>query len=263
MVAAHSTPMAPLSRGQGGIGTGKEGVVKIPQVIFMSEFLTLVGTDGSQLRAIVHYDTMSGCSFAHNVPDDFNHGGKGLVSELFNMSTFLGEGSYSLPVMTLKVERQGGHSDHRGLQPITCYVSDYPSIPPVSLPPELLQLKPGNVSPRDLEDCSVRVMIGCEYSNLFPRPVKTPVPVRQSYSGMTTYRSQFSGRLLLAGRLDRDTQTGIMLHAFPQAQDPNRPTVPFLMTIPQRVPLPCKKPSKRIPPHGPNQKVSATDSQDS
>ena len=58
----------------------------------------------------------------------------------FNLSTFVGEESYSLPVVILKLLGQVG--SQKGPQSITSYVSDYPSIPPVDLPQSLLQLKP-------------------------------------------------------------------------------------------------------------------------
>ena len=193
----------------------------MPQVVFMSEVLSLVGTDGSSLKVIVHYDTMSGCTFAHNVPEKFNHGQSGLKSELFSLSTFTGEGSYSLPVMTLKVIKQ--LKSGQSLQPVVCYISDYPTINPTKLPSSLKYLEVGNVSQKDLDDCGSRLMFGCEYSQFFPVPIKTPLSIRKSYSGITAFRSQFSNRILLAGRLNRKTW------------ESGSAALPFLMTVP--VPL--------------------------
>ena len=65
-------------------------------------------------------------------------------------------------------------------------------------------------------------MLGCEYSDLHPAPVKTPACVRKGYVGMVAYRSRLSGRLLLAGQLDR------------RREHLGAPVVPFMMTIAQR-----------------------------
>ena len=201
VVAAHSTSLAPAQQPLGGVGVVGREAAKIPRVLFMSEVLSLVDKGGHKLRVVVHYDTMSGATFCSGVPNEFNHGEEHLSTELFNLSTFVGEESYSLPVVILKLLGQVG--SQKGPQSITSYVSDYPSIPPVDLPQSLLQLKPGNASPEDLEKCTARLMLGAEYSDYFPTQVKTPACIRREYVGMVAYKSRLSGRLLLAGQLDR------------------------------------------------------------
>ena len=202
VVAVHSAPLAPIQRPLGGGGVVGGEVVKIPRVLFMSEVLTLIDKHDNKLNVVVHYDTMSGVTFCSDVPSQFNHGDEHLSSELFNLSTFVGEGSYSLPVVTLKL--LGQVAPLRGPQSVISYVSDYPSIPPVDLPKNLLQLKPGNASPEDLVGCNARLMLGAEYSDYFPLQVKTPACLRREYVGMVAYRSRLSGKLLLAGQLDRE-----------------------------------------------------------
>ena len=201
VVAAHSTPLVPVQRPLGGVGVVGGETAKIPRVLFMSEVLSLVDKHDNKLSVVVHYDTMSGVTFCSGVPSQFNHGDEHLSSELFNLSTFVGEGSYSLPVVTLKL--LGQVVPLKGPQSIVSYVSDYPSIPPVDLPKNLLQLKPGNASPEDLVGCDARLMLGAEYSDYFPLRVKTPACIRREYVGMVAYRSRLSGKLLLAGQLDR------------------------------------------------------------
>lgn len=221
---SHDAP----ARGQ----SGSEGIAKIPSVVFMSENLTLEAADGSSLKVVAHYDSLSGCSFVHNVPGIYNHGPDGLVSEVFNLSTFIGEGSYSLPVMTLKVASPGRGA--RSSTPVTCFVSEYPAIPPTSLPAGLRHMKIGNVSPSDQDGCGARVLIGAEYSNLFPIPVKTPPFIRRTYSGITAFRSQLSGDILLAGQLDR------------QHVKLGRCALPLFMTIPEAPGSPpCKAGASR------------------
>ena len=220
VVAVRSTPLAPVVQPLGSTTVGGNNTAKIPRVVFMSEVLSLVDKDGNEIQAVVHYDTMSGVSFCDGVPSAFNHGDENLSSELFNLSTFVGEESYSLPVVTLKLRGRAGPL--RGPQTIVTYVSSYPAIPPVDLPPDLQQLKPGNASPEDVDRCTARLMLGCEYSDLHPAPVKTPACVRKGYVGMVAYRSRLSGRLLLAGQLDR------------RREHLGAPVVPFMMTIAQR-----------------------------
>ena len=137
------------------------------------------------------------------VPENFNHGREGLKSEMFNMSTFMGTDSYSLPVVTLRVERLGSRSP----QTITCYASDFPSIPPVCIPSDLRQLKFGNVSPGEDDNVPARLLLGAEYSNLHPKPVKTPALLK-GHQRLVAFKSHFSGRLLLAGRMNEDLTAG-------------------------------------------------------
>ena len=202
VMPSRATPLMPSQSALAGGQPGGSGVAKIPSVVFMSEILMLEAADGSSLKVVTHYDSLSGCSFAHNIPGSFNHGPSDLVSEVFNLSTFMGEENYSLPVMTLKVISPG-----RGAKvttPVTCFVSEYPAIPPTNLPVSLGHMKFGNVSPTEQDGCSARVMIGAEYSALFPTPVKTPRSIRRTYSGITAFRSQLSGQILLAGQLSRE-----------------------------------------------------------
>ena len=219
VIPSRANPLTPSQSNPASGWLGGEGVAKIPSVIFMSEALTLEAADGSSLRVVAHYDSLSGCSFAYNVPSAFNHGPEGLVSEVFNLSTFIGEENYSLPVMTLRVASPG-----KGVKTstsVTCFVSEYPAIPPTNLPAGLRHMKFGNVSPVEQDECGARMMIGAEYSTLFPIPVKTPRSIRRTYSGITAFRSQFSGRILLAGQLDR------------QHVKPGRCALPLFMTIPE------------------------------
>ena len=229
VVSSCANPLISSPAAQPVMGTGDEVVAKVPQVIFMSEVLTLVGVDGSSLSVIVHYDTMSGCSFAHNVPETFNHGRCGLMSELFSLSTFIGEGSYSLPVMTLKIAKKStcGQSS----QLVTCFMSDYPTINPIDLPHSLKNIVVGNASQGDLDSCSGRIMLGAEYSQHFPKAIKTPPSIRESHSGITAYQSQFSGRTLLAGQINRAAARlkGVVAPFFmtvPEVHDQIRPEAP-------------------------------------
>ena len=178
----------------------------------------LEAADVSSLKVVAHYDSLSGCSFAHNIPSIFNHGPSGLISEVFNFSTFIGEENYSLPVMTLKVASPGRGA--KASTPVTCFVSEYPAIPPTNLPAGLSHMKFGNVSPAEQDGCSARVMIGAEYSTLFPTPVKTTRSIRRTFSGITAFKSQFSGRILLAGQLNR------------QHIKQGRCALPMFMTVP-------------------------------
>ena len=227
VVPSRANPLTPPQMDPVSGWPGNEGVAKIPSVIFMSEILTLEAADGSRLRVVAHYDSLSGCSFAHNVPSLFNHGPSGLISEVFNLSTFIGEGNYSLPVMTLRVASPGKNA--KASTSVTCFVSEYPTIPPTNLPAGLKHLKFGNVSPTEQDGCSARVMIGAEYSGLFPVPVKTPRSIRRTYSGITVFKSQFSGQILLAGQLDR------------QHAKPGRCALPLFMTISEAPGCPPRK----------------------
>ena len=237
IVSSCANPLISSSVAQPTMGTGEEVVAKVPQVIFMSEVLTLVGVDGSNLSVIVHYDTMSGCSFAHNVPETFNHGRCGLMSELFSLSTFIGEGSYSLPVMTLKIAKQS--TSGQSSQLVTCFMSDYPTINPIDLPHSLKHIVVGNASQGDLDSCSSRMMLGAEYSQHFPKAMKTPPSIRESHSGITAYRSQFSGRILLAGQINRNaTQLKDVVAPFfmtvPEVHDQVRPEAPARQGVSRR-----------------------------
>ena len=200
---AHVTPLSPLRPAHGEAGEGRGEGIKIPEVVFLSEILNLIGRDGARLRVIIHYDSLSGCSFSCGVPEEFNHGEQGVRSELFNMSTFMGTSSYSLPAVTLKVETQG----NRCPQTIVCYTSDFPAIPSVCLPPGLHQLRIGNASPDEEKGVAARLLLGAEYSSLHPRSIKAPAPLK-SHPGLVAFKSHFSGKILLAGRMDKSPDTG-------------------------------------------------------
>ena len=185
VVPSRANPLTPSQSGPAGGRPGGDSVAKIPSVVFMSEILMLEAADVSSLKVVAHYDSLSGCSFAHNIPSIFNHGPSGLISEVFNFSTFIGEENYSLPVMTLKVASPGRGA--KASTPVTCFVSEYPAIPPTNLPAGLSHMKFGNVSPAEQDGCSARVMIGAEYSTLFPTPVKTTRSIRRTFSGITAF----------------------------------------------------------------------------
>ena len=215
VVAQRANPLRPAAP---AAGKDKEAEsVKVPCVVFMSETVRLVGTSGETQDAVIYYDSLSGVTFSHGVSELFNHGMAGQVSETFSLSTFIGEGSYTLPVVTLQVSSANRAGN---VQSLICYVSDYPVIPACKLPPGLEDLKVGNVTPQQQESCPVKILLGAEYITLFPTAVRPPARIRETFSGLMTFRSRLTGNLLLAGKMSR-TQSKFL-----------PPSFPFMMTIP-------------------------------
>ena len=169
---------------------------EIPQVVFMSEVLTIQGKDGNTSRVIAHYDSLSGANFSSDIPENFNWGEKGALTEPFSLSTMTGKEEYTLPVISLKI--QG-----RGKKPIEAsfLVNNYPEIEDSFVFPDLLKECGVNSLSQEERQIPLRIMFGVPNSQNFPVSLPISRKLASRFPSLSLHQSRISGAKLVSGRI--------------------------------------------------------------
>ena len=182
------------------------GPTEIPQVVFMSEVLTIQGKDGTTCRVIAHYDSLSGANFSSDIPENFNWGEKGALTEPFSLMTMTGKEEYSLPVIGLKI--QG-----RGKNPIEAsfLVNNYPEIEDTFIFPDLLKECGVNSLSQEERQIPLRIMFGVPNSQNFPVTLPTSRKLASRFPFLSLHQSRITGAKLVSGRISPvDPKRGVL-----------------------------------------------------
>ena len=181
---------------------------KIDQVAFMSEVLTIQGKDGNIARVIAHYDSLSGANFSSDIPDNFNWGETGATSEPFSLSTMMGKQEFSLPVVSLKIQRQ-----NKKCLEASFLVNNYPEIEDTFTFPDLLKECGVSSISQEERQLPLRIMFGVPCSTLFPRPLPVPKRMASTFPFLNLHQSLITAQVLVSGRVSQMDPVG-NVHSF-------------------------------------------------